>query len=82
MEPTEIVFDEPVKLGSAEYPSITLREPKAGELEKAEKYGGGLGFIITLAHLVAGVPRRVIEELPRHELNKITDFFNGSPGAL
>lgn len=75
MEPTEIVFDEPVKLGSAEYPSITLREPKAGELEKAEASGSGYASVITLAHLVGGVPRKVVEELPRHEFDKVMDFF-------
>ncbi len=75
MEPTEIVFAEPIKLGTAEYPSITLREPKAGELEKAEASGSGYSSIITLAHLVAGVPRKVIEQLPRSEFDKVVDFF-------
>ena len=81
MEDTKtIVFRTPIKFGSMEYPQIELREPTAGELEKATQTQSSIGTAITLISLVAKIPRKVAELIPSRELAEAADFL-GSVGS-
>jgi hypothetical protein len=71
-----ITLRKPVKLGEIEYTKLDLREPTAGELEKASNATSNIGVVITLIHLVAQVPRRVVEGLSQRDLKEAGDFLD------
>jgi hypothetical protein len=67
-----------VKLGDDTYTSITLREPTAGELERATRDGrAGLTVAIDLIAMVAAVPRKVIEGITGRDLREASDYIEG-----
>jgi hypothetical protein len=70
-----ITLRKPVKLGDIEYTKLDLREPTAGELEKATKAANQMGVVINLIQLVAQVPRRVVEGLCQRDLKDASDFL-------
>ncbi|CAB3779404.1 hypothetical protein LMG28688_00831 [Paraburkholderia caffeinitolerans] len=73
-----IVLKKPITIGDLEYPTLTLREPTAGELERATKGGKtGLTMMIDLIAMIAGVPRVVIEKLPSRQLTEANKFIEG-----
>jgi hypothetical protein len=59
------------------YEKLELREPMAGELEKAAREVTSIGVTITLTSLVAGVPRLAIEKISRRDLMAANNFFEG-----
>lgn len=77
MDEVIITLRKPVKLGEQTYDKLDLREPTAGELEKAS--GGSatsnLGVVINLISIVAKVPRRVAEGLSQRDLQEASSFF-------
>lgn len=79
MEQDEITITlrKPVKLGEQEYTTLDLREPTAGELEKASSATTNMGVVINLIHLVAKVPRKVVEGLSQRDLKEAGAFLEG-----
>lgn len=80
--PTEksIELREPIEFGGRTYTSLELREPKAGELEKASLAATSAGTIISLIASMMNCPRKVIEQVPSTEFNEASDFL-GSFGS-
>ncbi|MGJ7611154.1 MULTISPECIES: phage tail assembly protein [unclassified Variovorax] len=72
-----ITLRKPVKLGEMTYDKLDLREPTAGELEKASSATTNMGVVINLIHLVAKVPRKVVEGLCQRDLKEAGDFLEG-----
>ncbi|QNK65762.1 phage tail assembly protein [Variovorax sp. PAMC26660] len=77
MEQDEITITlrKPVKLGDMTYEKLELREPTAGELEKASSATTNMGVVINLIQLVAKVPRKVVEGLCQRDLKEAGDFL-------
>lgn len=77
MDETTITLRKPVKLGEVTYDKLDLREPTAGELERAT--GGtsssDMTIVINLISIVAKVPRRVAEGLCQRDLQEASHFF-------
>jgi hypothetical protein len=74
-EEKTITFRKPIELGPLTYTEIVLREPVAGELEKAGRAGSRVGETINLIVEIAKIPRKVVEKLPQRELLEAADFF-------
>ncbi|MFM0135098.1 phage tail assembly protein [Caballeronia grimmiae] len=55
--------------------AITLREPTAGEYEKAEKAAGVYGLQIALIALLSGVPVDVIDQMYTSQIDEAADFI-------
>lgn len=77
-----LTLRKPVVLGKGEdaltYDKLTLREPTAGELEKATGNAtSNVSISITLIHLVAGVPRGVVEKIGQRDLKEASDYLGG-----
>lgn len=73
---------KPVVLGSGDgavtYESLTLREPTAGELEKATSTAtNNIGMSITLIHLVSGIPRAAVAKIGQRDLREASDYLGG-----
>jgi hypothetical protein len=79
MEDTKVItLDKPIVVGETSYESLTLREPEAGELERATKGDrAGLTVTIDLISMIAGVPRKVAEKLPSRKLSEAAQFIEG-----
>jgi len=79
MEDTKIItLNKPIVIGEDTYSLLTLREPEAGELERATKGDrAGLTVTIDLIAMVAGVPRKVAEKLPSRKLSEAAKFIEG-----
>lgn len=77
MEDEQIItLDKPVKIGDMEYHSLTLREPTAGEIERATaKDERGISVTINLISMVAAVPRKVVENLPQRKFQKAAEII-------
>lgn len=78
---------KPVTLGKGDaavtYSELKLREPTAGELEKASREDTAIGTTITLISMIAKVPRPAIERLSQRDLKAANDFLASfsAPGA-
>ncbi|QJD91806.1 phage tail assembly protein [Duganella dendranthematis] len=76
-----ITLRKPVTVGKTAksdgvtYDSLDLREPNAGELEKASKSATDIGVVLNLISLVAKVPRAVAEGLCQRDLKEASDFL-------
>ncbi len=73
---------KPVVIGKGEdaltYAELELREPTAGELEKATTTStSDIGMSITLISLVAGVPRVVVEKIGQRDLKEANEYLAG-----
>jgi hypothetical protein len=77
---------KPVEFAGVTHTELKLREPVAGELEKASHATSSVGVVINLTHLVAKVPRKVAEDICQRDLQACTDFFaqfsDFQPGGL
>lgn len=81
MEEEQIVeLIKPVSIGKGEgaieVTELKLREPTAGELEKASAASTGIGSQITLISLVAKVPRSAVEKLCQRDLQAASRVLN------
>ena len=76
-----ITLSKPVVIGKAEsaitYDEIKLREPTAGEMEKAARADTMIGSAITLISLVAAIPRSVVEKFSKRDLVAANKFLEG-----
>lgn len=83
MQPEEktIQLRKPVKLGSGEtevvYASLNLREPTAGELDKAMSASSNIGIGIALIHLISGVPKAAVEKLCQRDFTEANEYLGG-----
>lgn len=70
-----IVLRKAVVLGDVTYAELNLREPTAGELEKASNAATQIGVAISLISLIARIPRGVVEKLGQRDLKEASDFL-------
>lgn len=63
--------------GSITYSELKLREPTAGELEKASRADTSNGAVINLIAAVAKVPRAVAERLCQRDFTEASQYFAG-----
>jgi hypothetical protein len=80
-EEKTIKLRKPVKLGSGEtevtYDSLNLREPTAGELDKAMSASSNIGIGIMLIHLISGVPKSAVEKLCQRDFTEANEYLGG-----
>lgn len=77
MQDTKILnLRKPVTLGEVEYKTLDLREPTAGELERAASANSSVGAVIELTSVIAKVPRRVAEGICQRDFLEASDFFS------
>lgn len=85
-----ISLRKPITIGAGEaavtYSEIKLREPDAGELEKAQRADTGTGSVITLVSLIAKIPRGAVEKFSQRDIEEANQYFrlfsgNGQPAA-
>lgn len=76
-----ITLIKPVVIGKGDaavtYEELKLREPSAGELEKAARADTSIGVVINMISLVAGIPRAAAEKLCRRDLAAASSFLEG-----
>ena len=70
-----IILRKPVSLGGVAYGQLELREPTAGELDKASRATSNVGAAIALISLIAKVPKGAIEGLCQRDLKECSDFL-------
>jgi len=70
-----IPLRKPVEFAGKTYDTLELREPTAGELEKASTATTNMGVVINLISAVAKVPRKVVESLCQRDLKEAGDFL-------
>lgn len=76
-----IKLRKPLTIGSGDsaitYPEITLREPTAGELEKASRADTSIGTMINLVSAIAKIPRAAAEQLSQRDLTDVSTYLGG-----
>ena len=73
-----IPLNPPITIGDMEYSSISLREPTAGELERATKGNPpAMKTVIDLLAMVAGVPRQVIKVAAAQVQGEASEYVSG-----
>lgn len=78
MEDVKILtLRKPVTMGDETITSLTLREPTAGELERATAKGTGMTVAINLMSMVSGQPRQIIEKMGSRDFKEATAFIEG-----
>lgn len=85
MEEITLNLTKPVSIGKGEgalvYEAIELREPNAGELEKAARLDTSVGSLITLISLVAKIPRGAVEKFSRTDLQAAENALGSFTGG-
>lgn len=86
--PDELVIElrKPIEVGSELHTEIRLREPMAGEVEKAQKAlfgpnGSATMSDIVLVSLVSGLPKPVVERVPYRDFEKAVRYLMGFTGG-
>jgi hypothetical protein len=79
-------LDVPVEFGGNRWPTVTLRAPTAGELQKATAVRGMSGLEATqrLISVVSaeGVPYEAVQKLPKYvvdQMDAYMDLFGATP---
>lgn len=84
-EEKTITLRKPITIGSGDgaitYTEIKLREPTAGELEKASRADTNFGVMINLISAMAQVPRAAVEKLSQRDLTEASAFLGGFTDA-
>ena len=70
-----IPLRKPITLGDLVYSELKLKEPTAGQIEKASASTSGAGSVINLISIVAVVPRRVAEGLCQRDFQEASNFL-------
>jgi len=74
-----LTFAKPLQLGTGEnaqiFDSVELREPTAGELEKATRADTQVGVVINLVSAVGKIPRGVAEKMSQRDFARASAFF-------
>jgi hypothetical protein len=72
-----IELDSPITEGDKTHSQLTLRQPFAGELEKAARADTSVGVVINLINLITKIPRRALENgLCQTDLAKCDNYLN------
>ncbi len=84
-EEMTITLSKPVVIGKAEntltYLELQLREPTAGEMEKASREDTGVGSAITLISLITKIPRSAVEKIGKRDLTAANKYLEGFTDA-
>lgn len=75
MDELTITLRKPVTIGDLTIDKLELREPTAGQLEKASSAASSVGMVINLISAVAVVPRKVAESLCQRDFQEASDFL-------
>jgi hypothetical protein len=80
-----IELRKPVSVGKGDaaviYEKLDLREPSAGELEKASRADTSVGSAITLISLITSIPRGAVEKISKRDLVAANRFLEGFTDA-
>lgn len=80
-EEKTIQLRRPLTIGSGDgaitYTEIKLREPNAGELEKASRADTNIGTMINLVSAIAKIPRSAAEQLSQRDLGEVSTYLGG-----
>jgi hypothetical protein len=80
-EEKTIKLRKPVTIGSGDasvtYDSLNLREPTAGELDKAMAASTNIGIGIMLIHLIAQIPKMAVEKLSQRDFTEANEYLGG-----
>lgn len=80
-ESLTITLKRPAKVGDVEYPTITLCEPTAGQLEEAGMNGRtGTAFNVALISINASIPLTAARSLLKTDYDKAVVFLSGFTG--
>jgi hypothetical protein len=84
-EEITIQLSKPVIIGTGTteqtYTELVLREPTAGEIEKATRADTPAGSAITLISLITKIPRTAIERISKRDLVAANKFLEGFTDA-
>lgn len=84
-EEITIELSKPVSMGKGDaaviYEKLELREPSAGELEKASRADTSVGSAITLISLITSIPRGAVEKISKRDLVAANRFLEGFTDA-
>lgn len=75
MDTLSLPLIKPVKLGELTFDKLELREPTAGEIEKAASASNDVGMMINLISAVAATPRTVVAQLCQRDFQAATSFL-------
>lgn len=80
-----VTLSKPVIIGTGDttitYAELKLREPTAGEIEKASRADTNVGTAITLISLITKIPRGAIEKISRRDLMAADKFLQSFTDA-
>lgn len=80
-----IQLRKPLTIGSGDgaitYTELALREPTAGELEKASRADTSIGVMINLVSAIAKIPRSAVEQLGQRDLGEVSAYLGGFTAA-
>lgn len=70
-----ITFKKPITVGSAEYPSMTLREPNGGEWLRWDKLTG-VEANLKAIEVVSGLPEPAVKQIGSRDITRATRFLD------
>ena len=77
MDEITIQLRKPITLGDIVYDKLVLKEPTAGQIEKASSgSANGVSMVISLISTVAVVPRKVAESLCQRDFKEASNFLD------
>jgi hypothetical protein len=75
-EKKNLVLLKPVAFEGKTYGALDLREPTAGEMEKAEKLADKYGFTVVMIAEVAGVPVGAVDLMGQRDTEAAEEFIS------
>jgi hypothetical protein len=75
-----ITLLKPVTFEGKTYESLDLKEPTAGQMEKAEKLSEKYGFTVVLVAEVSGVPIGAVDLMGQRDTEAAEEYLSGSFG--
>ena len=77
MDEITIQLRKPITIGDIVYDKLVLKEPTAGQIEKASSASSnGISMVINLISTVAVVPRKVAEGLCQRDFKEASNFLD------
>jgi hypothetical protein len=65
----------PIEWNADVHTRIDLREPTAGELQKASSKGG-MDYVLLMIHQVSGAPMQIVHQLPIRVVNEAMEYIS------
>lgn len=73
-----ITLRKSITLGTIEYTELKLREPTAGEMQKAGAIASdGMASNILLVSLVTGMPKQAVEKIGARDMHQAVEYLQG-----